>query len=69
MQLTEDEARELSQLLFLAREQIAMWGDVVQQRMGVRDTAVDNIRDAVDAFRARYDWNPDGFGSESAINR
>jgi hypothetical protein len=56
--------KELSMLLFLAREQIAMWGDVVEQRVGRRDVGTDNIRDSIDQFRKDQGWDPDGFGDE-----
>lgn len=58
------ERRWLSMLLFMAREQMAMWGDVVEKRTGVRDRLVDDIRDAIDDYRAVRGWSPHGFGRE-----
>ena len=34
---TVEEVRWLSAVLFAAREQISMWGDVIEARAGVRD--------------------------------
>ncbi len=67
MRLSQDEAQELSMLLFLAREQVAMWADVVERRVGIRDTTVDKIRDSIDAYRARFGWDPDGIGGEGPV--
>jgi hypothetical protein len=54
---------ELDALLWDAREQIAMWGDVVAHRFGRRDPSVDRVRDRIDDFRARRGWSPDGPGA------
>lgn len=67
--LTEDEARELSRLLWDARELIDMFGDITAAKIGERDPGVDDTRDKIDAFRARYGWDAGGFGSESAVSR
>jgi hypothetical protein len=53
MHLTEVEARQLSRILFEAREQLEMWADV---RKLIRE---------VDEFRAAQGWSPDGFGDET----
>lgn len=62
--LTVAGARELSRLLFEAREQVAMWADVVRRNGGADTSKADEVRDALDAYRARRGWNPDGFGGE-----
>jgi hypothetical protein len=54
---------ELSRLLFEAREQISMWGDVVENRVGRRDPYVDELVKRIDEFRAAQGWDPNGFGS------
>lgn len=61
--LLDADTAGLDRLLFEAREHVAMWGDVVEARMGRRDPHVDSVRDRLDTFRATQGWNPDGFGS------
>jgi hypothetical protein len=58
------DAARLSRLLFAAREQIDMWGDVVQTIHGRRDRHTDRVRDDIDAYRAERGWSPNGFGGE-----
>jgi hypothetical protein len=58
------ERRWLSMLLFSAREQIDMWGDVIEKQTGVRDEHTDGIRDVIDDYRRARGWSPHGFGME-----
>ena len=59
-----EETRWLSAVLFAAREQISMWGDVIEARAGVRDVHTDSVRNSVDAYRAKRGWSPHGYGGE-----
>jgi hypothetical protein len=63
---SDDEAQLLSKLLFEAREQIDMWGDVVAIRTGVQDNYTRGLRDRIDAYRADKGWSAGGFGGEQA---
>lgn len=54
----------LSRMTFEAREEIDMWGDVVQSRSGRTDLQLRRLRDQIDAFRAEQGWSPHGFGHE-----
>lgn len=56
---------ELSKLLFMAREQIDMWADVVAARTGQRPEYIDSVRDCIDAYREERGWSQHGFGGES----
>lgn len=56
---------ELSRLLFEAREEIAMWADVVEHRTAKRDRQLDDLLSRIDAYRARRGWDLDGFGHET----
>lgn len=67
MVLTEAEAQELSRLLFAAREEIAMWGDVLERRVAERDPSVDRLLAELDGYRTRLGWNPHGFGGEGPV--
>lgn len=57
---------ELSKLLFEAREQIDMWGDVVFARTGQCPEHINSIRDRIDTYRAERGWSPHGFGGEGS---
>jgi hypothetical protein len=61
--LITDNAR-LSRLLFAAREQIAMWAEVVEKRAGRPATDVRQVLDEIDAYRAERGWSAHGFGGE-----
>jgi hypothetical protein len=65
--VTITDAARLSRLLFEAREQIDMWGDVVEARSGQHSARryPDQVRDEIDAYRAEQGWSPNGFGGES----
>lgn len=64
MKLTAEEARQLSKLLFEAREQLSMWADVVAWRAERRDTYTDGLVVRIDELRAEHGWSPHGFGHE-----
>ena len=64
-QTVEDDAAELSRLLFEAREQIDMWADVVEARVGKPANYTRSLVERIDLYRAARGWNPDGFGGES----
>lgn len=57
---------ELSRLLYEAREQIDMWGDVVFARTGQTPEYVNGVRDRIDAYRAERGWPHNGFGGEDS---
>jgi hypothetical protein len=67
MELTQGEAVELSRLLFEAREEIAMWADVVERRTVRRDPQLVRLLADLDRYRARCGWDPDGFGGEGPV--
>lgn len=56
--------RELSRLLFEARESCEMWADVVEKRVGP-DTYTRGLVERIDAYRAARGWSPHGFGGET----
>lgn len=58
------DVRQLSKLLFEAREAVDMFADVTANRVGRRDQWLDRLRDEIDAYRAERGWSPDGFGGE-----
>lgn len=55
---------ELSRLLFMAREHLSMWLDVVEKRTGKIDRTVVETIAGLDQYRAERGWNPHGFGGE-----
>jgi hypothetical protein len=61
---SQEERRWLSMLLYAAREQIDMWGDVIERQTGVRDEHTDGVRNAIDDYRAARGWPGNGFGGE-----
>ena len=70
-----DDAR-LSRLLFEAREQLDMWGDIVQKRVDalpepgrVTRNYPHDLRDQIDEYRAERGWNPHGYGGEDTPPR
>lgn len=67
MNLSEEEARRLSKLLWDARESVEMWADVVEMRHGEAPHVRGLVR-RIDEFRAECGWSPHGFGQESALD-
>ena len=61
----QHDAKELSKLLFEARESLTMWADVVESQSGVPDTYTRGLVDQIDVYRSRFGWNPDGYGHET----
>jgi hypothetical protein len=63
-------AARLSRLLFIAREDIEMYADVVEARMGP-GTGSRLRRDVaeIDAYRAERGWSPHGFGGETDTSK
>lgn len=56
--------RELSKLLFEAREEIEMWADVVEARTGKSASQTRDVLARLDQYRAERGWSPHGFGYE-----
>lgn len=61
------ECRRLSRILFLAREEIEMWADVVESRTGAPANVPRSIVREIDAYREEQGWNLHGFGDEEPI--
>ena len=57
-------AANLSRLLFMAREELDMWADVVEARTGQPATSTRRLIADIDQMRAAEGWSPHGFGSE-----
>jgi hypothetical protein len=55
---------ELSKLLFLAREELEMWADVVESETGKPADSTRRVIEGIDAYRQERGWSPHGFGSE-----
>lgn len=58
------DARQLSKLLFEAREAIDMLADMCESRAKVADTYDRDLVRRIDAYRFERGWNPDGYGNE-----
>lgn len=56
---------KLSRLLFLAREHIEMWADVVEHSQHEPAQDVRRVLSEIDAYRAERGWSPHGFGGET----
>jgi len=61
---SQTERRWLSMVLFAAREQLDMWGDVIEKKVGVRDPQTDAVRDGIDDYRRARGWSSHGYGRE-----
>jgi hypothetical protein len=61
----QTEARELSRLLFSAREAVEMFADVAEASAGRTDTHLRQLVADLDAYRAERGWSADGFGGET----
>lgn len=66
MSAPDDEARQLSRLLFESRELIDMFGDVVEKQSGKTDTWSRRVRDEIDTFRESRGWSAHGYGNEES---
>jgi hypothetical protein len=64
-QTEPSEAARLSKMLFAAREEIAMWADVVEARSDQDATHTRAVLAEIDAYRAERGWSPHGFGGEA----
>lgn len=60
-----EEAARLSRLLFAAREEIAMWADVVEVRTGQPARHTRQVLAEIDAYREERGWSRYGFGGEA----
>jgi hypothetical protein len=58
------EPAAMSSVLFMIRENMSMWRDVVEIRTGKRDEYSRRLIDLVDAYRLARRWSPHGFGDE-----
>jgi excisionase family DNA binding protein len=63
--LIAEQPAAVSKILFMVRESLDMWRDVVELRTGQRDTHTRWLVDLLDAYRAAHGWSPYGFGGES----
>jgi hypothetical protein len=54
----------MSRVLFMVRESLDMWRDVVEIRTGQRDDHTRRLVALIDAYRSSRGWSPDGFGGE-----
>lgn len=63
--MATSEAAKMSRMLFAARENLSMWGDVVTARTGKIPTSVLELVEEIDAYRAEHGWSPNGFGGEA----
>lgn len=58
------ENKELSRMLFEAREIASMYFDVVKIETGKEDDWLKRHIRQIDEYRASKGWSPDGFGNE-----
>jgi hypothetical protein len=63
--LMNTSSRDLSRVLFEARERISMQIDVTESQTGRADDWGQRLLLEIDAIRAREEWNPHGFGGEA----
>jgi hypothetical protein len=63
--LMNSSSRDLSRVLFEARERVEMQVDTVEAQTGKRDDWGRRLVTEIDSIRAREQWSPDGFGSEA----
>jgi len=64
--MDENEARRLSKMLFVARESIEMFADIVENRTSRRSKDLRRQVAEIDQYRAEHRWSPNGFGNEPA---
>jgi hypothetical protein len=63
--LMNTSSRDLSRVLFEARERISMQIDVTESQTGKLDAWGQRLLREIDEIRAREQWNPHGFGGEA----
>jgi hypothetical protein len=56
--------KQLSRLMFEARELISMFNDIVENQAGKADAWTRRVRDEIDEFRREHGWSANGFGGE-----
>jgi hypothetical protein len=59
-----NDAERVSRLLWLAREGIDIFADLLTNREPGRGGSMRNLVDEIDAYRAERGWSPNGFGGE-----
>jgi hypothetical protein len=59
------EPAAMSRVLFMVRESLDMWRDVVEIRTGQRDDHTRRLIALIDAYRSSRSWSPHGFGGEN----
>jgi hypothetical protein len=63
--LMNTSSRDLSRVLFEARERISMQIDVTESQTGKPDDWGRRLLLEIDSIRTREQWNPHGFGGEA----
>lgn len=62
--LMNSSSRDLSRVLFEARERISMQTDVIESQTGKPDDWGQRLVAEIDSIRLREQWSPNGFGGE-----